>query len=290
MRTRAFGEPDLRVSEVGLRLPASTAHMVELVRAAVEEGVNYFQIDRAERALLLRRALGELRHHMLTGALSTPDQLQATCDDVLERLGDRPLDVLWIKPASAGEAELERALARVQSLRAAGQIRTFGFAVSHLGVGQQIAAGQWAIETAGTPLLQIGYSLHEPRVGKELFALAGEGQTMFVIVLPKVTTTLDTLLGADVAHAVSTIARKSRQMRFLTESGRSLAQSALKFALAQASVACVLPAIHSLADLQASVVAGDAPDLTQAELNRLDDLAAHGFHLRPGEPPSVYNG
>ncbi len=290
MRTRGFGELELRVSEVGLRLPASTAHVDELVRAAVEEGVNYFQVDRAERASPLRRGLGELRHNMLAGAVSTPDQLQATCDEVLERLGDRPLDVLWIKPDSADEARLERALARVQSLRAAGQIRTYGFAVSHLAVAEQIAAGQWAIETAGTPLLQIGYNLHEPRVGKELFALAGDGQTMFVIVLPKVTTTLDALLGEEVAHAVSTIARKTRQMRFLTESGRSLAQSALKFALAQPSVACVLPAIHTLADLRAIVAAGDAPDLTQAELNRLDDLAAHGFHLHPGEPPSVYNG
>ncbi len=290
MKTRLLGDLDIRIAEIALRLRASTPNASDLLRAAVEEGVSYFQVESVERASLLRRTLGELRHHMLVGALSAPDAILESADAALARLGDTQLGVLWIKPASAEEPHLERALARVQSLQAARRINTFGFAISHLSADDQIAVGQWAIETAGTPLLQINYSLHEPRVGKELFPLAQDSQTCFMVALPKAMTTLDNVLGEELAHAVSTFARKTRQLRFLTESGRSLAQSAIKFALAQSSVVCVLPAISTLADLQWSIAASDAPDLTRSELNRLDDLATHGFHLKPSEPPSVYNG
>jgi len=290
MKTRTFGERDTEIAEIGLRLRPSSPHAAELLRGAVEEGVNYFQIGSVERASLLRRTLGELRHHMLVGAVSAPEQIRESCAATLERSGKTQLGVLWIKPTSVEESELERALARVQSLQVAGCVKTFGFAISHLSAEQQIAIGQWAIETASTPLLQINYSLYESRVGKELFPLAQDSQTCFMVVLPRQLTTLDQLLGEELAHTVSTLARKTRQLRFLTESGRSLAQSAIKFALAQSSVVCVLPSIVSLADLQSSVTAADAPDLTRAELNRLDDLSTHGFHLKPSEPPSVFNG
>jgi aryl-alcohol dehydrogenase-like predicted oxidoreductase len=290
VKTHSLGDTDLRVSELGFRLRTASTHPAELVRAAVEEGITYFQVESVRRVSLLRRALGALWDHMLVGVVSAPDEIQETSAVMRAQLVSSRLGVLWVKPGSSDEAQLERALSRVHSLQGDGQVGTFGFAVSHLSADEQIAVGRWALETASTPLMQIGYSLHEPRVGRELFALAAEGQTMFVVALPKVMTRLDSLLGEDLSHVVSTVARKTRQLRFLTESGRSLAQSALKFALAQPSVACVLPAIYSQADLHSSVAAGDAPDLTRAELNRLDDLVTHGFHIAPGEAPSVYNG
>jgi aryl-alcohol dehydrogenase-like predicted oxidoreductase len=79
-------------------------------------------------------------------------------------------------------------------------------------------------------------------------------------------------------------------LRFLTENGRSLTQAAIQFALAQPLVACVLPTITTLGDLQSCIAACDTPALSRVELNRLDDLVKHGFHLEPFDPPTVYNG
>lgn len=287
MKTRAFGEPEISISEIGLRIAPLAP---DLPMAAFETDINYFEATDAAAEVLLRTALGELRHNLLIGTFAVPESLKEDCAASQARLELEQLGVLWVRAQSADEPALEQALAKVRKLQAAGQLRSFGFSVAQLPEEEQIAAGRWAIETASAPLLQISFSLHEPRVGRELFPLGQEAQTAFVVVLPKETTLLDQWLGNKLAEVVSTLTRKTQPLRFLTESGRTLAQAAIKFALAQPSVVCVLPTINSLSDLQSTLAAADAPDLTRGELDRLDELAAHGFHLTPTEPPSAYNG
>lgn len=272
MKTRIGGE--VCVSEIGLRTQdlAGFQNLRGLLEAALDSGITYFHAADADSTDVLVRELVGQRDKVIVGASSAHDA-----------------DVLWLAPSSADETELERMAREAAVLQNAAQIKTFGFTLTHLSADEQLTAGRWAVSSC-VPLLALPYGLHEPRVGRELFALAENTATRFVVVLPKETTTLDTWLGADLAEIVSVFARQSRQLRFLTDSGRTLAQTAIKFALAQPSVVCVLPYIGTLADLQSAIAATDAPDLTRGELNRIDDLVAHGFHLQPFEPTSVYNG
>ena len=76
--------------------------------------------------------------------------------------------------------------------------------------------------------------------------------------------------------------KKVDQLRFLTEeTGRTLGQAALKFVLAEPSVAAVFPNIYNERLLSEFAAASDAPDLSEADLSRISRLYADAFGLEP---------
>ena len=75
--------------------------------------------------------------------------------------------------------------------------------------------------------------------------------------------------------------RKVEQVKFLAgeETGRTLAQAAIKFALYQPTIVSVLPNFTNLEELEHYTDAVDTPDLTEGEQSILDDLWANDFYL-----------
>ena len=74
--------------------------------------------------------------------------------------------------------------------------------------------------------------------------------------------------------------RKIDQLRFLVIEGeRTMAQAALRFILQQPRMACVIPTITSVDELEEFAGAASAPDLTPDELRRVDELYRSGFGL-----------
>ena len=75
--------------------------------------------------------------------------------------------------------------------------------------------------------------------------------------------------------------RKVEQVQFLAgeETGRTLAQAAIKFALYQPAIASVLPNFTNLDELRHYTEAVDVPDITDAEQALLDDLWEFNFDL-----------
>ena len=71
------------------------------------------------------------------------------------------------------------------------------------------------------------------------------------------------------------------QVKFLAgeETGRTLAQAAIKFALYQPTIVSVLPNFTNLEELEHYTDAVDTPDLTEGEQSILDDLWANDFYL-----------
>src|SRR5438132_1001791 len=70
------------------------------------------------------------------------------------------------------------------------------------------------------------------------------------------------------------------RLRFLVIPGeRTMAQAALRFILAQPRMACVIPTVTSMAELEEFAGAADAPELTPEELARVDELYRSGFGL-----------
>ena len=60
-----------------------------------------------------------------------------------------------------------------------------------------------------------------------------------------------------------------------------MTQAALKFILAQPRMTTVIPTIGTLAELEEFAGAADAPDLTDDELARVQDLYARNFDVEP---------
>jgi len=74
--------------------------------------------------------------------------------------------------------------------------------------------------------------------------------------------------------------KKVEQLGFLTATaGRTLAQAAIKFILAEPSVASILPNIYHESLLRECAAASDAPDLTANELSRIHQLYAENFGM-----------
>ena len=71
------------------------------------------------------------------------------------------------------------------------------------------------------------------------------------------------------------------QVQFLAgdETGRTLAQAAIKFALYQPTIVSVLPNFTNLDELNDYTGAVDAPDITDSEQALLDDLWEYNFDL-----------
>jgi aryl-alcohol dehydrogenase-like predicted oxidoreductase len=76
--------------------------------------------------------------------------------------------------------------------------------------------------------------------------------------------------------------QKVERLRFLCEEhGITMAQAALKFILAQDAIACVLPTVTSLAELEEWAAASEAPDLTAEDLDRIAALYERNFDVEP---------
>jgi len=76
--------------------------------------------------------------------------------------------------------------------------------------------------------------------------------------------------------------QKVERLRFLCEEhGVTMAQAALKFILAQDAIACVLPTVTNIAELEEWAAASLGPDLTADDLDRIAALYERNFDVEP---------
>jgi aryl-alcohol dehydrogenase-like predicted oxidoreductase len=81
--------------------------------------------------------------------------------------------------------------------------------------------------------------------------------------------------------------KKIRTLDFLTTQ-MTLGQAALKWLLAEATVVTTLPNIYDMEQLREFAEASEKPDLSGAEMNRIDELAQRNFGVDEG--PMAYKG
>jgi aryl-alcohol dehydrogenase-like predicted oxidoreductase len=67
----------------------------------------------------------------------------------------------------------------------------------------------------------------------------------------------------------------------LKNTGRTLSQAALQFVLSEPTMACAVPNIYELSQLEEFAKASEVPALTAAEVSEIKDLYAHDFYLEP---------
>ncbi len=76
--------------------------------------------------------------------------------------------------------------------------------------------------------------------------------------------------------------KKVEKLSFLTDGkGRTIAQAAIRWILAEPCFACVLPNIYNEEHLREFAAAADVPDLTPEEVRMVNGLYARNFDLQP---------
>ena len=179
----------------------------------------------------------------------------------------------------------------LDELRSEGKIRHYGVALGPA-IGWR-EEGLRAIATRGIASVQTVYNLLEQDPGRDLMAAAGEHGVGVMARVPTSSGLLDDNLTPETTFGPGDHRRhrphewlveglaKIDRIRFLCvpDAGRTMAQAALRFILAQPQMTVVIPTITNEAELREYAGAADVPDLTDAELALVGELYDRNFDV-----------
>ncbi len=229
-----------------------------------------------------------------------PEYVRTALERSLQRLQTDYVDIYQLHNPRLEALQQDDLFAVLEALKHEGKIRAYGPALGPAIAERQVAEGAYAIEHRPADLVFMIYNLLEQMLGEGLFALARQHQRSILVRVPHASGLLDGTVteqtvfgeGDHRVHRVSTDERKQqwqvnglkkvKQLAFLTEgAGRTLGQAAIKFILAEPSVAAVLPNIYNESLLREFAAAPETPDLTAEEFARIQQLYAAQFGLEP---------
>ncbi len=229
----------------------------------------------------------------------SPKFLRLACERSLQRLQTDRIDLYQLHNPRLDAIHNDELFAELHKLRAAGKIRSFGVALGPAINERQIEEGIVAIRERGAHV-QIIYNLLEQMLGEQVLPVARQHGVNVFTRVPHSSGLLEggyterTTFGKDdhrsfrvkdddarKAWLVDGL-KKVAQLKFLTDgTGRTLGQAAIKFILAEPSLGSVLPNIYNEQQLAEFTAAPDTPDLTPADLARVQELYAGNFGLAP---------
>jgi aryl-alcohol dehydrogenase-like predicted oxidoreductase len=231
----------------------------------------------------------------------SPEHARAALEASLRRLGTDHVDLYQLHNPRMDAIERDDLFAELEALRDEGKLREYGVALGPA-IGWR-DEGLRAFETRDIAALQTVYNLLEQEPGSDFLAAAERhgGGVMARVptssgLLEDKYTLATTFSGSDHRRhrprewLVDGL-KKIDQLRFLAIEGeRTMAQAALRFILEQPRMACVIPTITSLAELEEFAGAAHAPPLTADELARVDELYGSGFGLAPATSGAASSG
>ena len=227
-----------------------------------------------------------------------PEYVRFAIDESLTRLQTDYVDIYQLHNPRLDAMQRDDLFATLEALKRDGKIRAYGPALGPAIAERQIEEGAYAIEHRHVDLVYLIYNLLEQMLGERLFPLGRGHQTSFLVRVPHASGLLDGTVKADTVfseddhrfHRVSTEDRKRlwqvnglkkvHQLEFLwRKTGRTLAQAAIQYILAEPTVASVLPNIYNETLLREFVGASEAPTIPAEDLARVNELYAHNFWL-----------
>ena len=179
----------------------------------------------------------------------------------------------------------------LEELKTEGKIRYYGVALGpDIGWFEE---GEASMKERDVHSLQIIYSILEQDPAKDFFPIARDCEVGLLSRVPHASealtgryTEVPTFDESDHrSHRrvewLREALQKVEQVKFLAgeETGRTLSQAAIKFALYQPAIVSVLPNFTNLEELQAYTDAVDVPDVTDSEQALLDELWECNFDL-----------
>jgi aryl-alcohol dehydrogenase-like predicted oxidoreductase len=213
-------------------------------------------------------------------------------DASLRRLGTDYVDLYQLHNPRMDAISSDETFEALEALKAEGKIRQYGVALGPA-IGWR-DEGLLAIRERGIASVQTVYNLLEREPGDDFLAAAEEHGVGVMARVPTSSGLLDDNLTPATTFSDTDHRRhrprewlidglqKIERIRFLCEgTGRTMAQAALRFILAQPRMACVIPTITNESELHEYAGASDVPDLTEEELRRVEELYERNFDVAP---------
>ncbi len=222
----------------------------------------------------------------------SPEHARAALEASLRRLGTDHVDLYQLHNPRMDAIRRDDLFAELESLRTEGKLRAYGVALGPA-IGWR-DEGVTALRERGVHALQTVYNLLEQEPGSDFLAAAEETGAGILARVPTSSGLLEDKYTPETTFSGNDHRRhrkrewlieglqKIERLRFLVLPGeRTMAQAALKFVLAQPGMACVIPTVTTMAELEEFAGTAEAPDLTPEELERIDTLYARGFDVEP---------
>jgi aryl-alcohol dehydrogenase-like predicted oxidoreductase len=219
--------------------------------------------------------------------------VRAALEASLRRLGTDRIDLYQLHNPRMDAIDADDCFATLEELRDEGKIRQYGVALGPA-IGWR-EEGLRAIATRGIASVQTVYNLLEQDPGRDLMAAAAEHGVGVIARVPTSSGLLDDNPSPETTFGPGDHRRhrprewlveglqKIDRIRFLCEpgTGRTMAQAALRFILAQPQMSVVIPTITNEDELREYAGAGAAPELTDDELARVSELYGRNFDVEP---------
>jgi aryl-alcohol dehydrogenase-like predicted oxidoreductase len=225
----------------------------------------------------------------------SPAYMRRALEGSLKRLGTDYIDYYQLHNPRLDAIARDDLFSELDNARDEGLIRAYGVALGPALDLRQADEGIAAIRRSAPP--QVIYNLLEQELGAAVFSAAREHNVSVLVRVPHASGILDGTAArtgdfAEGDHrrwrtntpeklaAWNEVLAKVERLRFL-ENGRTLGQAAIQFILREPSVASAIPNIYDIEGLEEFARATDAPDLTDDEFARIQELYQDGFGLRP---------
>jgi aryl-alcohol dehydrogenase-like predicted oxidoreductase len=222
----------------------------------------------------------------------SPEHARRALEASLRRLGTDHVDLYQLHNPRMDAVRRDDLFAELEALRDEGKLRHYGVALGPA-IGWR-EEGLVALERAGLSALQTVYNLLEQEPGDAFLARARETGAGVMARVPTSSGLLEgryteqtTFSGNDHRRHrrrewLLEGLKKVERLRFLALEGeRTMTQAALKWILQQPGIACVVPTVTTVAELEEMAGASEAPDLTEDELERVGELHAADFAAEP---------
>ena len=287
---------------------------VGLHRAAFEAGITFFDTSNAYAEgyaeEVLGQALGEVRDQIVVatkfgydlgaddtrrGQQERPHKtdiatVRADLEASLRRLGTDHIDLYQLHNPRFGHLDDDELWAFLTEQVTAGKVGALGIAL-----GPKIGwrdEGLHGMATRELAAVQMIHNMLEQDPGRELLAGCAETNTTAIVRVPHSSGMLEGNLTENTEFPAGDHRRhrpkswliegvaKVRRLSFLT-GDMTLGQAALKWLLADGSVATTLPNIYGQDQIDEFATAPDQRDLTDEELARIAELYERNFDVTP---------
>ena len=220
----------------------------------------------------------------------SPQYVRFACDESLKRLETDHIDFYQIHNSKMDAVTNDDLFVILEKLKSEGKILSYGAALGPA-IGWR-EEGIKVMQERQVDGLHTIYNMFEQEPARDFFPIAEEHQIGILVRVPHSSGMLEGKYTAETkfeekdhrSHRPKSWLieglQKLERLKFLTEgTGRTIAQAAIQFILAQPSVVTVLPNIYNEEQLKEFAAAVHTPELTAEELSQIDELYRNNFYV-----------
>ncbi|WP_145947867.1 aldo/keto reductase [Paenibacillus sp. Y412MC10] len=289
MKRNQLGTSELNISEIGLgcmSLGTDEAQAERIVHAALERGVNFLDtadlydsgrneeiVGKAIRGrrqdVVLATKVGNRRIPGKEGWVWDPSKayIRSAVKESLRRLQTDYIDLYQLHGGTLDDP-IDETIEAFEELKQEGVIRYYGISSIRPNVIREY------VKRSGIVSVMSQYSILDRRPEEEVLPLLADNRISVIARGPVASGVLTEQGGAKVAkgyldYSPDELIRIREQLQRLVKNDRSMGQTAIRYALANPVVATAIAGASSLEQLIHNTAAGDAPALTDEEIERI---------------------